>query len=153
MGIVPWAHTRPALDRQREAELSSLPSQHIPGQALFLSTSSPPLWSVTGVKSTSLPEARRWLSLLTTDFHVFNGDFCPLSLPQMSKLRILSGFRSLVGPDASQRESSGPVWVSERSLLYVLLVPAWLFSKALSFLPQSKNTQMAEWCVCPVIDW
>lgn len=70
-----------------------------------------------------------------------------------SVLGILSGFRSLVGPDASQKESSGPVWVSERSLLYVLLVPAWLFSKALSFLPQSKNTQMAEWCVCPVIDW
>lgn len=46
--MVPWTHTQPALDRQREAELSSLPSQHIPGQALFLSTSSPPLGQSQG---------------------------------------------------------------------------------------------------------
>lgn len=117
--------------REREAELCSWQASP-PNTFLDRPSSStlpPPVQSVTGVKSTSL--------------------FEPHMVVSGPHWILYAGWHSHLIERLFKSSSSLTVW----RLIYVLPVPAWVYSKPLSFLPQSKNMHISEWFVCHVIDW
>lgn len=123
------------LDRETEAggeKRSSAVEASPPNTFLDRPSSStlpPPVQSVTVVKSTNLFEPH----VVVSGLHWI----------------LYTGWHSHLIERLFKSSSGLTVW----SLIYVLSLPAWVYSKPLSFLPQSKNMHTSEWFVCHVIDW
>lgn len=138
------------MERGRALQSTSLPSQHIPGQALFLNTSSPPLAQSQGSsRQVSLSLKRQSAAFAPHDSltHIFTGEICPFAPPQVPKNNSIWEISLKCARWLAQLESLRVAFTlcSARTCVGLLQTPR--------FTPTAQK-HAHEWrvCVCPGID-